>query len=222
MLYNPSDKLQEKCYSQAEEREGIDLARARMVGRVESLAQSIFLEYKSNRSGIARAGFLRIANEYLMTDPADSSFSDLHRSYVTALPSELVNLTQGYDPISVGDFETFLREQGPAIIENYKDKKWRGWTGCGPIATNTTELLNEMAKNCADIEGISHHAFNLVLVETQPYLLDFTFDQFLDYEGVKNRQGKFDDPVAYSGILIMPVDRMAFKFDKVGNLVDLH
>jgi hypothetical protein len=191
------------------------------ISRVELYANSILREYESDRSGVARENLLLIAKEFLISGPVDQSFSLLHQYCLKGSPINFEAKTLHFKPISASDFEMFLSQQGQTLIDEYKDGKWRGRTGCGPISLKTVEILNEIAQGkCADIEGISHHAFSLVLVEGQPYLLDFTFDQFLDYERVRNWQSKTDDTVSYAGVLIMPVDRMALKFDKKGSLID--
>jgi hypothetical protein len=202
------------------DRASADPVRASMVSRVESLARSIRQDYKAKQRGGMKDAILRVAEEFLIQDPTDRSFSLLHQSCLSVLPANFCIKPLGYQALSAADFETFLSEKGPALIEKYKEWKWRGYTSCAPISDETKKLLNRMTvKPCADIEGISHHAFDLVLVEGQPYWVDFTFDQFIDYERIQNAQILIDEPVTYAGVLVMPIDRMAFKFDKLGSLV---
>ena len=183
----------------------------------EALHSCITREYATNRSGIMRKEMADTFGGFLIKDPLTFSFRDFHRLR-SDLEHSAVQFTRS--SMSIHDFECFLRTEAPGFIERYKEGKWRGFGSCGPIASDAEKSLNRVAPpDCAAIEGISHHAFNMVLVDRKPYMLDFTFDQFLDYDRIRNWRDRIAEDVAFSGVLLVPMDRMRLSFDKNGRLL---
>ena len=187
------------------------------VARIEALSHCILSEYASDHSGETRDEILATFGGFLVRDLNNHFFRGLHqqRADEPVHPS-----VWGHSSISVEAFETFLRTQGPSLVVKYKRAKEEGRTACSPVSDSAADLLNAAAPpNCAAVDGISHHVFNLVRVDQKPYLLDFTFDQFLDYDTIRKCSCRTVETVGYAGVLLMPVDRMRFKLDRAGRLI---
>lgn len=192
--------------------------------RVEALYRLIRKDYSDplGRQGADASEFLELAGRFLIANPAEFTVDALC-SLSMPTKKEGREQTCGYESMSKDAFVDFISKDGPRLVGEYKELKWRGLTGCGPVTVASLESLDSCgAKKCAAFENISHHSFALVLVERQPYWVDFTFDQFINYQEIlRRRANRSDEPVSYAGVLILPVDRKKLTFDQAGRLESL-
>lgn len=189
--------------------------------QAESLNLLIKKEYAHHRSGITKAQILSLTAPWIIPDLNADTFLERHAALLKQHPLPAQKFSEGFTSISAVDFAQFLTLSGPRYVQRYLDGKSSGYTSCTIISREVTKALNDSVfRPCAKQEGIAYHDFTLVLVEGQPYVLDFTIDQFVDYERIRESLARIDEPLTYYGVLVMPVDRMFFSFDKLGRLVD--
>lgn len=187
---------------------------AEITRQVQKLIYLINKRYNSGDQLPNKNEFIKLSESFLIKDLSSFSFPDFHKSRKLQDPSLL--RTADWDLISLTseEFQGFLCRHAHEFIEYYRDRKRSGYTSCGPISEDSSQLLNsEFGKKCSSLEGIKQHAFVVVLVDEQPYIIDFTYDQFIDYERIKNKywQHHPTEAVSYAGLFIMPVDRITFK-----------
>ena len=187
------------------------------IERIETLYRSLQVEYDNDRSGIMRDDLSALTREYLIQDFAGPQFLTIHSSRRRSDDAPQPNYFQ---PMSADAFAAFLREDGERLADAYMEFKRRGVTACAILAPDAVACVNRRAgAYCAEsFELLAHHRTSTVRIEDQYYLMDFTFDQFLDYERIRNWQERSAEPVTYAGLLLFPIDRPRLWFDAQGTL----
>ena len=156
--------------------------------------------------GKASDEFRAATAAYTVTDLASDQFLEIHRA-ASLYPLKDYS-RDGFRSCPLDDFREFLRTEGPILRELYLDFKSRGHTGCYIISDDASRRLNRIHQGCAATSEVAFHSFNSVLVDGRMYWLDFSIDQFVDYQGIIQRTNppSPQPPPSYYGALVMPSD----------------